>query len=83
MTGVGGAAAYCLAALMGFEIPCSFSEEARTRTAPGRAVLISLTVLIAVYTLVAWAMGVGADLADLTSPRPACRTRSTNTRTRR
>jgi amino acid transporter len=58
VSGVGGAAALCLAALMGFEAAASFSEEARARVAPARAVFIALGVLVVVYATTAWAMGV-------------------------
>ena len=71
VSGVGGAAALSLAALMGFEAAASFSEEARARVAPARAVFIALGVLVGVYAVTAWAMGiavgpqqVGAAAAD-------------------
>ncbi|MDT5040301.1 MAG: hypothetical protein QOE51_1286 [Actinoplanes sp.] len=66
-SGVGGAAAYCLAALMGFEAAASFSEEARSRVAPARAVFISLGVLVGVYALSAWAMGVAVGPQQVTT----------------
>jgi amino acid transporter len=65
-SGVGGAAAYCLAALMGFESAASFSEEARARVAPGRAVFISLGVLVGAYAISAWAMGVAVGPQQVT-----------------
>jgi amino acid transporter len=75
--GVGGAAAYCLASLMGFEVAASFSEEARSRLAPGRAVFAALIVLVLSYAVTAWAMGVAvgtnqvnAVAADPTSNMP-------------
>jgi amino acid transporter len=66
-SGVGGAAAYCLAALMGFEAAASFSEEARARIAPARAVFISLGVLVAAYAFSAWAMGVAVGPQQVTA----------------
>ena len=56
-SGIGGAAAFCLAALMGFEAAASFSEEARARVGPSRAVFLSLAVLVGAYAISAWAMG--------------------------
>lgn len=76
-SGVGGAAAYCLASLMGFEAAASFSEEARTRLAPGRAVFVALFALVLSYAVTAWSMGVAvgtnkvnAVAADPTSGLP-------------
>jgi len=66
-SGVGGAAAYCLAALMGFEAAASFSEEARARLAPARAVFISLGVLVSAYAVSAWAMGVAVGPQQVTT----------------
>ncbi|HEV7964937.1 MAG TPA: APC family permease [Actinoplanes sp.] len=66
-SGVGGAAAYCLAALMGFEAAASFSEEARARVAPGRAVFISLGVLVGAYAVSAWAMGIAVGPQKVTT----------------
>lgn len=72
-SGVGGAAAYCLAALMGFEAAASFSEEARTRVSPGRAVFLALGVLVISYAVSAWAMGVavGPDKVNAVAADPA------------
>lgn len=55
VSGFGGAATFCVAALLGFEIAASFSEEARSRTSVGRAVIISLISIVALYTLLSWA----------------------------
>jgi len=65
--GIGGAAALCLAALMGFEAAASFSEEARARVAPSRAVFLSLGVLVGAYAISAWAMGVAVGPRQVTA----------------
>ena len=66
-SGIGGAAAYCLAALMGFEAAASFSEETRARAAPARAVFLSLGVLVVAYAVSAWAMGVAVGPQQVTT----------------
>lgn len=64
--GVGGAAAYALASLMGFEAGASFSEEARTPDGPGMAVTGALAGLVCTYAVAAWAVGVAVGPAQVT-----------------
>ncbi len=68
--GVGGAAAYVLASLMGFEAGASFSEEARTPGGPGRSVTAALTVLVLVYAVTSWAVGVAVGPKQVTAALP-------------
>ncbi|GAA2567258.1 APC family permease [Winogradskya consettensis] len=68
--GIGGAAAYVLASLMGFEAGASFSEEARTPRGPGRSVSVALLVLVVVYAVVAWAVGVAVGPGQVTTGLP-------------
>ncbi|MEU3118534.1 APC family permease [Micromonospora chalcea] len=56
--GVGGAAAFVVAALMGVDVPGSMVEEAVDRRSVGRATVGAVIVLGGVYALAAWAMGV-------------------------
>lgn len=58
VSGVGGAVALCLAALMGVDAPASFAEEARDDHAVTRAVFAGVLFLAVVYAGTAWAMGV-------------------------
>ncbi|MFI5938548.1 APC family permease [Actinoplanes sp. NPDC051494] len=68
--GVGGAAAYVLASLMGFEAGASFSEEARTPGASSRSVTAALAVLVGVYAVTAWAVGVAVGPEQVTAGLP-------------
>ncbi|MGN9811426.1 APC family permease [Micromonospora sp. BQ11] len=58
VSGVGGAVAFCVAALMGVDSPGSMVEEAVDRRSLGRATIGAVVVLGGVYALAAWAMGV-------------------------
>ncbi|SCL56349.1 amino acid/polyamine/organocation transporter, APC superfamily [Micromonospora citrea] len=58
VSGIGGAVALCLAALMGVDAPASFAEESRDEGAITRAVFAGVLFLTVVYAGVAWAMGV-------------------------
>lgn len=61
--GVGGAVAFCVAALMGVDAPGSMVEEAVDRRSVGRATIGAVVVLGGVYALAAWAMGVAVGPA--------------------
>jgi amino acid transporter len=63
--GVGGAFALCLAALMGFEITASFSEEARSEASVKRAVFAAVGFLGVLYAIAAWAMEVATGPAKV------------------
>ncbi|MGS2619357.1 APC family permease [Micromonospora sp. LZ34] len=73
VSGVGGAVALCLAALMGVDAPASFAEEARDVQGLTRAVFAGVLVLTVVYAVAAWAMGValGPDQVAAVSADPA------------
>lgn len=72
-SGVGGAMALCLAALMGVDAPASFSEEADDQQAVTRAVFAGVLTLAVVYSLAAWVMGVsvGTDQVAAAAADPA------------
>ncbi|MDG4810505.1 APC family permease [Micromonospora sp. WMMD1120] len=58
VSGIGGAVALCLAALMGVDAPASFAEESRDNSGVTRAVFAGVLFLTVVYAGTAWAMGV-------------------------
>lgn len=58
VSGIGGAVALCLAALMGVDAPASFAEEARDDSAVTRSVFGGVLFLPVLYAAVSWAMGV-------------------------
>lgn len=62
---VGAAAALTVAALMGFESPASFSEEAREAGGVIRSVFSIIVVLVVVYATVAFAMQVAIGPDDI------------------
>jgi amino acid transporter len=57
VSGIGGAVALCLAALMGVDAPASFAEEAADDRAVTRSVFSGVLTLAVVYAGAAWAMG--------------------------
>ncbi|WP_125806980.1 APC family permease [Actinoplanes sp. ATCC 53533] len=61
------AAVYPVASLMGFEAGATFTEEARHRRGPGRAVFLALAFLVVVNAVSAWTTGIGAGTAQVTS----------------
>ncbi|KAB1116867.1 APC family permease [Micromonospora aurantiaca] len=73
VSGVGGAVAFCVAALMGVDAPGSMVEEAVDRRSVGRATIGAVVVLGGVYALAAWAMGVavGPDAVGEVAADPA------------
>ncbi|MET8263155.1 APC family permease [Micromonospora arida] len=73
VSGIGGAVAFCVAALMGFDAPGSFVEEAVDRRSVGRATVGGVLVLGGVYAVAAFAMGVavGPDVVAEVAADPA------------
>jgi amino acid transporter len=73
VSGIGGAAALCVAALMGVEAPASFAEEANDDRAVTNSVFAGVLSLSIVYALSAWAMGiaVGPDQVAAVAGDPA------------
>ncbi|MBX7267364.1 APC family permease [Micromonospora sp. Llam7] len=63
--GIGGAVAFCVAALTGVDAPGSFVEEAVDRRAVGRATIGAVLVLGGVYAVTAWAMGLAVGPASV------------------
>jgi len=53
---IGGADAYVIASLIGFELPGSFIEEKLSRASIRRAVYIALALLVGVYAITAYAV---------------------------
>ncbi|QOC89652.1 APC family permease [Micromonospora craniellae] len=56
--GIGGAAAFCVASLMGVDAPGSLVEEAIDKRSVNRASVVGALALGGVYAVAAWAMGV-------------------------
>ena len=73
VSGIGGAVAFCLAALMGVEAPASFAEEANDDHAVTNSVFFGVCFLAVVYAGTAWAMGVavGPDQVAAVAGDPA------------
>jgi amino acid transporter len=67
VSGIGGAVALCLAAVMGVEAPASFAEEARDERAVTRGVFAGVLFLTVVYAGAAFAMGVAVGPDDVAS----------------
>lgn len=72
VSGIGGAVALCVAALMGVDAPASFAEEARDDRAVTRSVFAGVVFLAGLYSATAWAMGVavGPDRVADTAADP-------------
>lgn len=64
-SGIGGALALTVAAFMGVEAPASFAEEALDEDAVRRSVFSGVLFLAVVYSLAAWAMGVGVGAGQV------------------
>ncbi|PSK67671.1 hypothetical protein B0E53_00318 [Micromonospora sp. MH33] len=73
VSGIGGAFALCMAALMGIDAPASFAEEVVDRRAITRATIAVVVALGVVYSIAAWAMGeaVGPDKVATVAADPA------------
>ncbi|RAO00766.1 hypothetical protein LAH08_03019 [Micromonospora noduli] len=73
VSGIGGAVAFCVAAVMGFDAPGSLVEEAVDRRSVGRATIGGVLVLGGVYAVAAFAMGVavGPDVVGEVAGDPA------------
>jgi amino acid transporter len=65
VSGIGGAAALCLAALMGVEAPASFAEESNDDRAVTTSVFAGVLFLSIVYAVAAWAMGIAVGPAQV------------------
>lgn len=73
VSGIGGAVAFCMAGLTGFDAPGSLVEEAVDRRSVGRATVGGVLVLGGVYAVAAFAMGVavGPDVVGEVAADPA------------